>query len=46
VEFSSREDAMANSQLAETSEVAAWLAGMCDEAPTFRSLNVTRDMPM
>lgn len=46
VEFPSYEDAMANSQPAETSEVAVWLAELCDEAPTFRSLDVTRDMPM
>ena len=46
MEFPSYEDAMANLQLAETSEVVAWLAGLCDEAPTFRSLDLTRDMPM
>ena len=46
VEFPSYEDAMANSALPETTEVAARLAELCDEAPTFRNLEVTRDMPM
>ena len=44
VEFPSYEDAVANSALSETSEVAARLAELCDGPPTFRNLDVTRDM--
>lgn len=46
IEFPSYEDAVANSELNETSEVAAHLAELCDEPPTFRNLDVTRDMTM
>jgi hypothetical protein len=46
VEFPSYEEAMANSELPETAEVAARLAEMCDGPPTFRNLDVTRDMQM
>ena len=46
VEFPSYEEAMANSELPETAEVAARLAELCDEPPTFRNLDVARDMPM
>jgi hypothetical protein len=47
VEFPSYEDAVANSELSETSEVAAArLAELCDGPPTFRNLDVTRDMTM
>lgn len=44
VEFPSYEDAMANSELPETGEVAARLAELCDGPPTFRNLDVSRDM--
>jgi hypothetical protein len=46
VEFASYEEAMTNSELPETAEVAARLAELCDGPPTFRNLDVTRDMPM
>ena len=46
VEFPSYEDAMANSELPETAEVAARLAELCDGPPTFRNLDVARDMQM
>ena len=46
VEFPSYEAAMANSQLPETAEVAARLAELCDGPPTFRNLDVARDMQM
>ena len=46
VEFPSYEDAMANSELPETAEVAARLAELCDGPPTFRNLDVAREMHM
>jgi hypothetical protein len=46
VEFPSYEDAVANSELSETSDVAARLAELCDGPPTFRNLDVIRDMRM
>jgi quinol monooxygenase YgiN len=46
VEFPSYEAAMANSELPETAEVAARLAELCDGPPTFRNLDVARDMQM
>ena len=42
VEFPSYEDAMANSNLPETSAFAARLASLCDSPPVFRNLDVTR----
>ncbi len=42
VEFPSYEEAMANSNLPETSAFAAQLASLCDSPPTFRNLDVTR----
>src|SRR5215472_6036946 len=42
VEFPSYEDAMANSGLPETAEFADKLAGLCDEPPMFRNLDVQR----
>jgi quinol monooxygenase YgiN len=45
VEFPSFEEAMANSELPETAEVAARLAELCDGPPTFRNLDA-RDMQM
>ena len=42
VEFPSYEDAMANSDLAETGEFAAKLARLCDGPPVFRNLDVRR----
>jgi hypothetical protein len=46
VEFPSYEDAMANSDLPETSKFAAKLAALCDGPPTFRNLDVLREEQM
>ncbi len=46
VEFPSHEDAVANSNLPETNEFAAQLAALCDGPPTFRNLNVLREVQM
>jgi hypothetical protein len=46
VEFPSYEDAMANSELPETSEFAERLASLCDAPPTFRNLDVVREEQM
>lgn len=46
VEFPSYEDAMANSDLPETSEFAARFAALCDGPPTFRNLEVLREDSM
>ena len=46
VEFPSYEEAMANSNLPQTSEFAAKLATLCDGAPTFRNLDVLREEQM
>jgi hypothetical protein len=46
VEFPSNEEAKANSDLAETGAFAALLAKLCDEPPTFRNLDVTREDQM
>jgi len=46
IEFPSFEEAMANSELPETAEVAARLAELCDGPPTFRNLDIARDMQM
>jgi hypothetical protein len=46
VEFPSHEEAMANSNLPETSEFAAKLASLCDGPPTFRNLDVLREEEM
>ena len=46
VEFPSHEEAMANSDLPETGEFAARLAKLCDQPPTFRNLDVTREDQM
>ena len=46
VEFPSYEDAVDNSELSETSDVADRLAELCDGPPTFRNLDVTRDLGM
>ena len=42
VEFSSYDQGMANSARPATAEFAAFLAGLCDEPPTFRNLDVLR----
>lgn len=42
VKFASYEEAMANSNLPETSAFAAQLASLGDSPPTFRNLDVTR----
>jgi hypothetical protein len=42
VEFPSYKDAMANSELPETSAFAAELARLCESPPTFRNLNIVR----
>jgi len=46
VEFPSYQLAMANSDLPETSELAAKLTALCDGPPTFRNLDVLRQDPM
>ena len=46
VEFPSYEDAMANSNLPETSEFAQKLASLCDGPPSFRNLDVLREEQM
>jgi hypothetical protein len=46
VEFPSYEDAMANSNLPETSEFAEQLASLCDGPPKFRNLDVLREEQM
>src|SRR5207244_11787359 len=46
VEFPSYEEAMANSNLPETSEFAANLASLCDGPPQFRNLEVLREEMM
>ena len=46
VEFPSYEDAMANSNLPETSAFAEQLAKLCDGPPTFRNGDVVRDEQM
>ena len=42
VEFSSYEEAMANSDMPETSEFAARIAPLCDGPLTFRNLTAVR----
>jgi hypothetical protein len=42
VEFPSYEEAMANSNLRETSAFAEHLTKLCDAPPTFRNLDVVR----
>jgi hypothetical protein len=42
VEFPSYQEAMANSSLPETAELAEKLAGLCDGPPVFRNLDVRR----
>jgi len=46
VEFPSYEEAMANSDLPETTEFATRLAKLCAAPPTFRNLDVTREDQM
>lgn len=46
IEFPSYDEAMANSELSETAEIAARLAELCDGPPTFRNLDVARDVQM
>jgi hypothetical protein len=46
VEFPSYEEAMANSELPETAAVAARLAELSDGPPTFRNLDVVREMQL
>lgn len=46
VEFPSYEQAMANSELPETAEVAARLTELCDGPPTFRNLDIVQEMRM
>jgi quinol monooxygenase YgiN len=46
VEFSSHEQAMVNSDLPETTAFAARMAELCDGPPTFRNLDVTREIQM
>jgi len=46
VEFPSYEAAMENSNRPETAEFAAQLAKLCDGAPIFRNLDITREEDM
>ena len=46
VEFPSYEDAMANSNMPETSDFSAQLAALCDGPPSFRNLDVLREEQM
>lgn len=46
VEFPCYEEAMANSNLPETSAFASRLAELCDGPPTFRNLDVLRQEEM
>ena len=46
VEFPSYEEAMANSDLPETTEFAARMAELCDGPATFRNLDVIREVQM
>jgi len=46
VEFPSYEDAMANSNMPETNEIATQMAALCDGPPTFRNLDVLREEKM
>jgi hypothetical protein len=46
VEFPSYEEAIANSNLTETSDFAAKLKALCDGPPTFRNLDVLREEQM
>ncbi len=46
VEFPSYDEAMQNSNRPETAEFAAQLAKLCDGAPIFRNLDVTREEDM
>jgi hypothetical protein len=43
VEFASHDLAMENSHRPATAEFAAFLAGICDDPPTFRNLDVLRE---
>jgi hypothetical protein len=46
VEFPSYQEAMANSDLPETAELAARMAELCDGPATFRNLDVIREVQM
>lgn len=46
VEFPSYDEAMANSQMPETSAFAEQLAALCDAPPAFRNLEVLRQDAM
>ena len=46
VEFPTYEEAMTNSDLPETTEFTARMAELCDRPPTFRNLDVTREVQM
>jgi len=43
IEFASYEEAMANSERADTTEFAAQLAALCDAPPTFYNLDVVEE---
>ena len=43
IEFPSYEDAMKNSNLPETQEIAAQMQALADGPPTFRNLDVVRE---
>jgi hypothetical protein len=44
VEFPSYEEAMANSELPETTDISARLGELCESAPTFRNLDIAREI--
>ncbi|MGO4601782.1 hypothetical protein [Terrabacter sp. 2YAF2] len=46
VVFASHEQAMKNSNRPQTAEFAAFLAGICEGAPTFRNLDVLREVEL
>src|SRR5438128_12533560 len=46
VEFPSYEEAMANSNLPETSDFSSKFASLCDGPPTVRNLDVVREETM
>jgi len=46
VVFASHEQAVENSNRPQTAEFAAFLAGICEGAPTFRNLDVLREVEL
>ena len=44
IEFPSYEEAMRNSELPETQQIAEKMSKLCDSGPTFRNLDVDREL--